>query len=240
MRDMTRKIHKEMYALAVRIEPILATPAMRVQMGDKCGFYFEFVRCMRTVMEPDGTLIELDKVDIPLSKHYVAAFMKMSEIRNRNQCLHIECIKPVLGRTAACSRRGIVRFCTRECSVPCIRLGRPVSPAQNTLRENPELRVATLLTDDVAWNRIVRDAVVPFSQLNFYEACEAGRVDPHIAEAVWQGITNLTQGKDEFAVKMEAAKEAEKERAEVECLNHLHNLQIKEAEGMLERLPGSH
>jgi hypothetical protein len=78
-----------MYALAVRIEPILATPAMRARICDDCRRYFDFVRSMRAVMEPDGTRIKRDEAKIVRemepSTHYIGAFMKMLEIRNRNQ-----------------------------------------------------------------------------------------------------------------------------------------------------------
>jgi hypothetical protein len=79
-----------------------------------------------------------------------------------------------------------------------------------------------------------------------------GSVDPRIAEAVWQGITFLTQEKDKSAAKMERAAAAEAEEEEeqeevgnseedrdevhwreevkvdptVEYLNHLRDLQI--------------
>jgi hypothetical protein len=114
--------------------------------------------------------------------------------------------------------------------------------------------VATLLTEDAAWNRTVRDGELHRSPAKFAEACMTGSVDPRIAEAVWQGITFLTQEKDKFAAKMEqaaaveAGAEAEEEQEKVrnseededetpwreevkvdptvEYLNHLRNLQI--------------
>ncbi|KAJ7838265.1 hypothetical protein B0H13DRAFT_2419882 [Mycena leptocephala] len=251
MTNITGNIYNEMHALAVRIEPILATPAMRARICDDCRRYFDFVRSMRAVMEPDGTRIKRDEAKIVRemepSTHYIGAFMQMLEIRNRNQCLHIECMEPVLGRAAICSRCGIVRFCTRECLAAA--WAAPHLPHKTLCKAIQRLRVATLLTEDAAWNRTVRDGELHRSPVKFAEACMTGSVDPRIAEAVWQGITFLTQEKDKFAAKMEqAAAEAGKEQEEVgnseedrdevhrreevkvdptvEYLNHLRNLQI--------------
>ncbi|KAJ7908612.1 hypothetical protein B0H13DRAFT_1878534 [Mycena leptocephala] len=129
----------------------------------------------------------------------LGAFMKMLEIRNRNQlhtfssftvvlharpqCLHIECMEPVLGHAAICSRCGIVRFCTREAALHL--------PHKTICKNIQHVRAATLLGEDAAWNRTVHGGELHRSPVKLAEACMAGSVDPRIAEAVWQEIASL-------------------------------------------------
>ncbi|KAJ7617609.1 hypothetical protein DFH06DRAFT_1483453 [Mycena polygramma] len=43
------------------------------------------------------------------------------------------------------------------------------------------------------------------SPLKFLQACDAGGVDPPLAQAVWTGITRLAKEKNNFAVRVEQA-----------------------------------
>ncbi|KAJ7873715.1 hypothetical protein B0H13DRAFT_2348945 [Mycena leptocephala] len=164
----------------------------------------------------------------------LGAFMEMLEISNRNQvytfssftvvlharpqCLHIECMEPVLGNAPICSRCGIVRFCTREAALHLL---------HKTLCKNIQhVRAATLLREDATWNRTVRDGELHCSPVKFAEACMAGSVDPaHRGGGVAGNHLPPTEEQEEVGTSEdEDGREDVKADPTVEYLDHLRNL----------------
>ncbi|KAJ6574440.1 hypothetical protein B0H19DRAFT_1371507 [Mycena capillaripes] len=231
MVEITAKIYPEMYAIAEPIEPILARMNVPGLSMDDCRRWFHFVRGMRAVVAPDGTFIKRPQVEVLKNmvpdNHYIGAFMRMVEIRTRNQCLHIACTAPVLGRSSICSRCGIVRFCSRECLTAA--WNSPHLPHKSLCKSIQRIRAATLLTDETAWNRIVRDdSHMHRSPIKFADTCVAACVDPQLAQSIWTGINLLLIEKVDYAVRIEQAaagtedggEEQPESDSEAECVGH--------------------
>ncbi|KAJ6466119.1 hypothetical protein C8R47DRAFT_1153944 [Mycena vitilis] len=203
---ITAGLYPEMAAIAGRIDPILLS--LRGQIEDDCRRWFHMVRDMSKLVAPDGTFIERSDAEVMLNmtpqSHFIGAFDRMVEIRNRNQCQHIECMTPVLGRSSVCSRCGIVRFCTRQCLESA--WAAPTLPHKTLCKHIQRLRAAAHLCDEAVWTNLVRDDnVFHRSPLKFLKACDAGGVDPQLAQAVWTGITRLAKEKNNFLVRVEQA-----------------------------------
>ncbi|KAJ7135789.1 hypothetical protein C8R44DRAFT_869489 [Mycena epipterygia] len=198
-------MYERMYAIAVPIEPILLRLKQTYMPMDDCRRWFHLVRKIRRYVAPDGTWIRRPEGTSPpvmdAFTHYGAAFHRMVEIRNRNQCLHIACTSKIQARSSVCSRCGIVRYCSRECLEAA--WDAPRLPHKSLCKQIAALRAATLLGADKAWNHAVRDSQVHRSPADFAYMCTAMGVNPRVSEAIWRGILLLTQEKMRFAFEAE-------------------------------------
>ncbi|KAJ7135905.1 hypothetical protein C8R44DRAFT_769280 [Mycena epipterygia] len=207
-------IFEEMYAISVSMEPILLDMRNQNRFSfsmDDCRRWFAFVRRMRPIISPDGTFITLDQASqIPRktdgNTHYVGAYMLMTEIRNRNQCMHINCTSKITARSSVCSGCQIVRYCDPK----CLRAAwtAPELPHKPLCKHIKNLREATGLVDDKAWNHMVRDTAIHRSPEGFVKICAARDVDRGIVEAIFTGISRLTHAKMGFGMKESQVGEA--------------------------------
>ncbi|KAJ7463247.1 hypothetical protein FB451DRAFT_1265972, partial [Mycena latifolia] len=202
-------IYEDMYAIAVAIEPILLR--MRDTMGmDDCRRWFAFVRKLRKAIKPDGTFInaaeaaQLPKTEGKVS--FVAAFLLMVEIRNRNQCMYVACTSKIQARSSICSRCGTVRYCSPECLKSA--WAAPELPHKVLCKEIKVLRTAAGLLDNTVWNDTVRDSTVHRSPETFVDLCVARKVDEGLATAVFRGIAMLTRAKTDFSVEQQHAEQS--------------------------------
>ncbi|KAJ6528737.1 hypothetical protein DFH09DRAFT_1327556 [Mycena vulgaris] len=209
--SMIAPVYEQMYAIAVAMEPILLRMRAHMSMDD-CRRWFHLVRTIRSVITPNGSWIRRPGGPPPMEPHthYGAAFHRMVEIRNRNQCLHVACTSKIQERSSVCSRCGIVRYCSRECLEAAWLAPRI---AHKTLcKQITALRAAMLLRDDKVWANVVRDSQVHRSPEDFADMCVRLGADVRGAEAIWRGIMLLTDEKLKFADK--AAVDVEDEQWE--------------------------
>ncbi|KAJ7153071.1 hypothetical protein C8R43DRAFT_453003 [Mycena crocata] len=216
--DILADIFEPMHAIAVRITPILLSLRAQNSLAnamEDCLRWFGMVMHMRVAFLPDGTVRERPNSSMNTESHYIGAWDRMLEIRNRNQCLHIGCTSETGERSSVCSRCGIVRYCSRECLEAA--WAAPRLPHKSLCKKIRELRAATLLLDDKAWNRVVRDDPARHrSPLDFVATCHALALDVRIAEAIWRGIKLLTQEKLKFQMEAQHGKEPDESSSEGE------------------------
>ncbi|KAJ6499700.1 hypothetical protein C8R47DRAFT_296339 [Mycena vitilis] len=191
-----------MYAIAVLIEPILLHLRLEESMND-CRRWFSLVRALCSGIAQDGTNPK-GKATSKMAEyvHFSGAHHCMVQIRNRNQCLHVQCKSKIQARSLVCSRCGIVRYCTPECLKAAPRL-----PHKSLCQRITTLRAAVLLTDNNAWNRTVRDDANHRQSRQFMEKCIALGADSRVAEAIWRGIYVLTEARVHFLWEMDHAEE---------------------------------
>ncbi|KAJ7464068.1 hypothetical protein FB451DRAFT_1492240 [Mycena latifolia] len=203
-------IYEQLYAIAVPIEPILLhVRAHTASSMDDCRRFFHLVRTLRPCIA-DGAFVTHPAGERPAMApftHFGAAFHRMVEIRNRNQCLHVGCTAKIQARAPVCARCGIVRYCSRECLEAA--WAAPRLAHRSLCKQIVALRTATLLTDDKAWAHTVRDSSVHRAPKEFAALCTAQGASARAAEAVWRGIILLTEEKGKFA-----AEAAERDAAE--------------------------
>jgi hypothetical protein len=106
-----------MAAIRLRLVPILEGMP---EMGEPRR-WFETVHRMETPDSPEPFIASGDFMlpgsTEPLStweEIYATTFVLIWEVRNRNQCMYLDCTRPINGRTAVCARCGVVRYCSRE------------------------------------------------------------------------------------------------------------------------------
>ncbi|KAJ7686264.1 hypothetical protein B0H17DRAFT_1072186 [Mycena rosella] len=198
--SLLHPIFEPMYAMAVAIEPILLRTRTFTFLADSRR-WFHLIRQLRNVIAPDGSWIRSPDGVPALGPHthYAAAFHRVVEIRNRNQCRHIACTSKIEARSSVCSRCGIVRYCSHECLEAA--WAAPRLPHKSLCKQITALRAATLLADDKAWANTVRDSQVHRSPAGFANMYTALSVDPRIAEAIWRGILLVTDEKMQFATQ---------------------------------------
>ncbi|KAJ7627600.1 hypothetical protein DFH06DRAFT_730995 [Mycena polygramma] len=203
-----RSVYEDMYAIAVPIEPILLRLRQEESMDD-CRRWFSLVRALRRGIAPDGSFITNPKgkakSKMPEHTHFGGAHHCMVEIRNRNQCLHVQCKSKIQARSLVCSRCGIVRYCTPECLKAAWTA--PRLPHKSLCQRITALRAAVLLTDNKAWNHTVRDDSNHRQSRQFMEKCIALGADPRVAEAIWRGISVLTEARAHFLWEMDHAEQ---------------------------------
>ncbi|KAJ7169335.1 hypothetical protein C8R43DRAFT_1231873 [Mycena crocata] len=218
------QLYEEMYVVAAPIEPILAgLRADNVPIGmDDCRRWFSIVRRLRPVINPDGTFNikkELSGQLVDAKRlgrlNFVAAFLRMVEIRNRNQCLHVLCTSQIEERAAVCGRCGIVRYCSRECQQAA--WPAPHFPHKTLCKRIQRLRGQVCLTDAQAWNRTVRDdSALHREPRAFADAALKLGADARVAEAIAADIMRLTRARMMFvagASKEEVVADAERVEA---------------------------
>ncbi|KAJ6566467.1 hypothetical protein B0H19DRAFT_1137906 [Mycena capillaripes] len=215
--SMIKPIYEQMYTVAVEIEPILLGIRPRMSMDD-CRRWFHLVRSMRSVISPEGEwVMPTDKPEVDFRTHFAMAFHRMVEIRNRNQCLHVECTTKIVHRSSVCSRCGIVRYCSQTCLAAA--WDAPTLPHKTLCKQITRLRAATSLKDDKDWTHTVRDSTVHRAPQEFAQMCAGRGADPALAEAIWRGIVLLTDAKMGFIPvleKVEGEEGAEKLRDDAE------------------------
>ncbi|KAJ7633630.1 hypothetical protein DFH06DRAFT_1139965 [Mycena polygramma] len=189
-------VYEEMYSIAVAIEPILLRVRTQMHMDD-CRRWFHLVRSMRSVITPEGQwVLPANRPQMKGKIHFGVAFHRMTEIRNRNQCLHIECTTKIAQRSSVCSRCGIVRYCGQ----PCLAAAWDASnhPHKTLCKKITRLRASIGLADDKDWTRTVRDSAVHRSPQEFATMCERKGADSEEAEVIWRGIMSLTDARTSF------------------------------------------
>ncbi|KAJ7748292.1 hypothetical protein DFH07DRAFT_830285 [Mycena maculata] len=200
-------VYEDMYAVAVQVEPILLHLKPVISMDD-CRRWFSLVRGLRSAIAPDGTFITRPEGTphraMAISTQFGAAHNRMVEVRNRNQCLHVECTSEIQERSSVCSRYQIVRYCRPECHKAAWTA--PHLPHKTLCKKISTLRAAVRLTDDKEWNHIVRDTSNHRSPREFMVMCTAARADPGVAEAIWKGIVQLTEARTHFLEDQHRAK----------------------------------
>ncbi|KAJ7192837.1 hypothetical protein GGX14DRAFT_479585 [Mycena pura] len=189
--EILAKIYEELYPVAVRMEPVLRSMTDRRMAVPRS--WFGFVRSMRDSIGTDGTLLygEGPVVLEPLVC-FSGAFQLMTEMRNRNQCLHLPCTARIVSRTSMCSRCGIVRYCSHTCLTAAWTA--PYLPHKTLCKAIRALRAAMLLMDDTAWSHTVRDSARS-DPAKFVGTCTALAVDIRTARAVVDGMWSLSQAK---------------------------------------------
>ncbi|KAJ7743665.1 hypothetical protein B0H14DRAFT_2987328 [Mycena olivaceomarginata] len=189
--DILAKIYEELYPVAIRMEPILRS--MTDQRMTVPRDWFGFVRSMRDSIGTDGSLLYGEGplvLEPPVC--FAGAFQLMTEMRNRNQCLHLACTVRIVSRTSMCSRCGIVRYCSHTCLTAAWTA--PHLPHKTLCKAIRALRAATLLMDDTAWSHTVRDSARG-DPTEFVGTCMALAVDTRTAQAVIEGMWSLSQAK---------------------------------------------
>ncbi|KAJ7479350.1 hypothetical protein B0H11DRAFT_1274313 [Mycena galericulata] len=166
------------------------------------------------VFNADGTFntnIPLPEYSDPTKNggrvYFVGAFLRMVEIRNRNQCLHITCESKIQARCSICGRCGIVRFCSSECLTAA--WTSPTHPHKMLCKQIQNLRAQSCLVDPHAWNRTIRDSSIHRDPEPFATACLATKADPNLAQAIVMGITYLTRERLNFLDKRKERIEAD-------------------------------
>ncbi|KAF8179294.1 hypothetical protein K438DRAFT_2021642 [Mycena galopus ATCC 62051] len=189
--DILAKIYEELYPVAVRMETILRSMTDRRMTVPRD--WFAFVRSMRDSIGTDSTLLYGEGplvLEPPVC--FAGAFQLMTEMRNRNQCLHLACTARIVSRTSMCSRCGIVRYCSHTCLTAAWTA--PHQPHKTLCKAIRALRAATLLMDDTAWSHTVRDSARS-DPTEFVGTCMALAVDISTAQAVIEGMWSLSQAK---------------------------------------------
>ncbi|KAJ7726416.1 hypothetical protein B0H16DRAFT_1592906 [Mycena metata] len=190
--DILAKIYEELYPVAVRMEPILRS--MTDQRMSVPRSWFRLVRSMRDSIGTDGTLLYGEGPPLVLEPRvcFAGAFQLMTEMRNRNQCLHLACTARIVSRTSMCSRCGIVRYCSHTCLAAAWTA--PHLPHKTLCKAIRGLRAATHLVDDKAWSHTVRDSARS-DPTEFIGTCTVLAVDMRTAKAVIDGLWSLGQAK---------------------------------------------
>ncbi|KAJ7745099.1 hypothetical protein B0H16DRAFT_1693044 [Mycena metata] len=197
-------VYEEMYPIAVEIEPILLGLRRTQNPMDDCRRWFGLVRRIRNVVSEGSWVIPKDRPEMTdRKKHFAIAFNRMVEIRNRNQCLYIECTTKIHERLYVCSRCGIVRYCSKVCLAAA--WDAPNNPHKALCKNIAALRTATLLKDDKAWSNTVRDSALHRSPAGFADMCTMRGADPDLAAAIWRELVILTDKRMRFVLG--AAKE---------------------------------
>ncbi|KAJ7769990.1 hypothetical protein B0H16DRAFT_1516992 [Mycena metata] len=195
-------VYEEMYPIAVDIEPILLGLRRTQNPMDDSRRWFALVRRIRSVVSEGSWVSPNLKKDQPEMAdgmgHFAIAFHRMVEIRNRNQCLYIECTTKIHERLSVCSRCGIVRYCSKECLAAA--WDAPNNPHKALCKNIAALRTATLLKDDKAWTNTVRDSALHRSPADFADMCTVRGADPDLAAAIWQELVMLTNKKMRFVL----------------------------------------
>ncbi|KAJ7174895.1 hypothetical protein C8R46DRAFT_1347895 [Mycena filopes] len=188
-------IYEKMYAVAVPIEPILLAFRSELEMDD-CRRWFALVRRLRPCVGPNGWVIPDEHQETDPSDHFKIAFHLMLEVRNRNQCLHIECTTKILARSAICSRCGIARYCSKQCLADA--WDAPLHPHKTVCKRIAALRTATKLTEDKAWAHAVRDSALHRTPEAFERLCVAHGANPLGAQVVWSELLGVSDRKRKF------------------------------------------
>ncbi|KAJ7032345.1 hypothetical protein C8F04DRAFT_1107944 [Mycena alexandri] len=188
-----------MYPIAVDIEPILLGLRRTQNPMDDCRRWFALVRRIRSVVSEGSWVLPKDRLEMTDGKeHFAIAFHRMVEIRNRNQCLYIECTTKIHERLSVCSRCGIVRYCSKKCLTAA--WDAPNNPHKALCKNIAALRTSTLLKDDKAWTNTVRDSALHRSPADFADMCTMRGADPDLAAAIWRELVILTNKKMRFVL----------------------------------------
>ncbi|KAJ7649004.1 hypothetical protein DFH06DRAFT_1135265 [Mycena polygramma] len=197
---LTRTVIDEMYAIAVPIEPILLQMENDTQLSmEDCRRWFCFVCALRPLIKPCGSFATVEEEEIskpdsepPIGRLSGDALSGLLEVRNRNQCLYLQCTSKIEARTAFCSRCRIVRYCSSECLRAA--WAAPALPHKTLCRQIKALRAATDLLDDNEWNHSMR-ATTCRSPTELIARCLNHKVDQRILEALSEEIISLTHAK---------------------------------------------
>ncbi|KAJ7104636.1 hypothetical protein C8R44DRAFT_887088 [Mycena epipterygia] len=209
---MITPFYEEMYTLSVAMDPLLEGDVMM----DHSRRWFGAIISMRPGLGPDGMTIPRPPRSPQFDRemHFIAVFETMVEVRNRNQCLHIECTAETRDRRpSVCARCGLIRYCSRECLA--VAWAAPQCSHKSLCKNIQRLRAATLLVDDKAWNKVVHDGPDRHrSPRPFVDLCRALAVDSRVAEEIWREIRRLASKKINFVAALEAKVERVRELGE--------------------------
>ncbi|KAJ7450634.1 hypothetical protein FB451DRAFT_1527322 [Mycena latifolia] len=179
-------IVKQMMHITLEILPILRAIGPSVEGPE---IWFEQ---METSMK-ETFLRELKDPSIEALKPEMM-FRQLANFRNLLQCMHLECTKPLGGKTAVCARCGIVHYCSPQ--RPAWRARhRPHKPLCDDIHL---LRAALQLEDVTEWDKWVlyKDKIRPSQRApDFNTLCKSKEVDSDLVLRIMDGLTALTEAK---------------------------------------------
>ncbi|KAJ7624317.1 hypothetical protein DFH06DRAFT_1305184 [Mycena polygramma] len=149
----------KMDAIRLRIAPILDSQ----DWMEDARAWFDQVRRMAVPNRP-GNCDPIGDIAIGscaeplnhLEEIYLSTFFAIWELRNRNQCMHLECTTPMAKPSAVCRGCGVVRYCSRECQKAAWK-NDPVLAHKALCLQIRRLRGGLEMTHDGAWEGLVVD-----------------------------------------------------------------------------------
>ncbi|KAJ7467533.1 hypothetical protein FB451DRAFT_1482765 [Mycena latifolia] len=129
---------------------------------------------------------------------FAVMFSQIVYIRNLNQCMHLDCPKPLGVKISVCTRCGIVCYCDAQCQRPAWRA--PSFPHKRVCDMLHSLRVALQLEKIADWESWViraKDTVIaPGRQtVDFDTLCKAKQVNQELSVLICDEVFGLTDAK---------------------------------------------
>ncbi|KAJ6517468.1 hypothetical protein C8R47DRAFT_1087343 [Mycena vitilis] len=190
-----------MNAIRLRIEPILEL----MNGMEDAHAWFDQVRLMAIPESPEsdmfapapGRIIEGRAEPLnSLEELFLRTFCVIWEVRNRNQCMQLECAASMVKPSAVCSQCGVVRYCSRECQKAGWK-GRPDFPHKTICSQICRLREGLEVTDAKAWDFLVAEPGINRSPRRLMDICKQhiGGIDQGIVFAIQVGLIRLSEAK---------------------------------------------
>ncbi|KAJ7474467.1 hypothetical protein B0H11DRAFT_2035545 [Mycena galericulata] len=178
--------YQELYVASTKINPVLGSRfRLAAQWFDTI---IDFQPTYALASSNPNVVIRLTG-----EEGHEAVYPCMTQIRNNNRCMNVECTAPLGTRTTACARCAVVRYCGKQCQ----RLAWKADnhPHRTLCKDVHALRCKLELLDPGEWDSWVfwETRSTGNNGASFDKLCQSKNVDRALSDSIHRQIKGLQQ-----------------------------------------------